>query len=153
MSWTVDCEPDFIIQYLDLINLMIEQEQSLVENQWKCILLPNFKLKSTASIYFRSFCASVVLHCIICLDTHCIVIFWAHLHSSIQASDCRVDEASDNGVKDEGQNLKRSRKDKKYVPLSVWSDQSRPVWTEKWLSSLINGMIIVKIMCNDTSAQ
>lgn len=32
-----------------------------------------------------------------------------HLHSSVQASDCGVDEASDNSVQDKGQNLKRSR--------------------------------------------
>lgn len=46
----------------------------------------------------------------------CRIIFFLsfehirHLHSSIEASDCRVDEASDNSVQDKGQNLKRRRK-------------------------------------------
>lgn len=33
-----------------------------------------------------------------------------HLHSSIEASNSRVDEASDNSVQDKGQNLKSRRK-------------------------------------------
>lgn len=46
-----------------------------------------------------------------------------HLHSSIEASDCRVDEASDNGVQDKGQNLQRKHeKHKIYFPLSIRSD-------------------------------
>lgn len=35
-----------------------------------------------------------------------------HLHSSIETADCRVDEPSDDGVKDEGKNL-QTRKGKK----------------------------------------
>lgn len=40
-----------------------------------------------------------------------------HLHSSIEASDCRVDETSDDGVQDEGQNLKRRRKKENFFSI------------------------------------
>lgn len=61
-----------------------------------------------------------------------------HLHSSIEASDCRVDEASDDSVQDEGQNLKRVKKKDTFSIKYRVRSHSRPVFTEKWLSSLIN---------------
>lgn len=39
-----------------------------------------------------------------------VFIGFFHSHSSVETSDRRVDEASDDGVQDEGQNLRRMRK-------------------------------------------
>jgi len=42
-----------------------------------------------------------------------------HSHSSVQASHCRVDEAPDDGVQDEGQNLRRRRQVKETMFISM----------------------------------
>lgn len=46
-----------------------------------------------------------------------------NLHSSIEASDCRVDEASDYGVQDKGKYLK-SREKRKQI-LFAWGTSSQ----------------------------
>lgn len=38
---------------------------------------------------------------------HCCFDHNVHLHSSIETPDCRVDEPSDDGVQDEGENLEK----------------------------------------------
>lgn len=59
-----------------------------------------------------------------------------HLHGSVEASNRRVDEASDNSVQDERQNLRKRRFF--FLIFTSRSGHSSLVFSEKWLSSLIN---------------
>ena len=74
---------------------------------------------------------------------HIINVCVLDVHSSVEAPDCRVDEASDDRVQDERQNLRRN---KKTDTPSIKNRLSWPHWDmasifDKWDSGTVNNML------------
>lgn len=72
-----------------------------------------------------------------CLNQDQILCFVhvIHLHSSVETADCRVDESSDDGVKDEGQNLQTRKGKKKKDKSFNMRSHSQFILVEKKLLS------------------